>query len=144
VRAVCRCLYKARRRYYFLRTEACEGGVSPHEQSKSFARQAEMALILLSESFLEKYRDGAAREDGNIWTEVNVLRDRAIAGESQVRFLTPDGFEAIKDKLASFPLAELLGKSGATLTTTKIPSLSNPIRRMTAEGLAEKVSQVLA
>jgi hypothetical protein len=145
LRAVCTCLYKEKRKYFFLRTEACESGTSPREQSVRFARQAEMALILLSRAYVEKYREGERRRDGNIWAEVNVLCERARRGEILVRFLTPDGFDMVQDQLATFPLADLLGKKkGAKLKKTEIPALSNSIRQMAADALAEKVSHVLA
>lgn len=142
VHAVCGHLYKIQRKYYFLRTESCLGGVSPQAQSIAYAEQANIALILLSKSYLEKYWQGENEKDGNIWSEVNVLLRRVREGSVHVKFLTPDGFDCVKD-YGSFPLPELTGHERHLVSETKIPSMSNSIRSMTAPALANAVSQIL-
>ena len=143
VHFVCATLYKIRRKYYFLRTESCLGGTSPKDQSVSFAEEAEIALILLSRSYLDKYMQGEKEQDGNIWSEVNVLLRRVREGSVGVKFLTPDGFDCVKE-FGVFPLPELAGHNKPLVSETQIPSMSKAIRSMTATALAETVNQILA
>jgi len=142
VHSVCAALYKIRRQYYFLRTESCLGGISPKDQSVAFAEEAQIALILLSRSYLEKYQQGEKAQDGNIWSEVNALLRRVRKGSVRVRFLTPDGFDYVKD-FGVFPLHELAGHKGQLVSETRIPSMSKAIRSMTAVALADAVNQIL-
>lgn len=142
VHSVCAALYKARRKYYFLRTEACIGGISPKDQSVAYAERAEIALILLSKTYLAKFQQGAQDQDGNIWNEVTVLQQRFVKGQVIVKFLTPDGFECVKD-FGTFPLPELVGLSRDSFKLTQFPSMSNALRSMTAQELASVVNQIL-
>jgi HD superfamily phosphohydrolase len=142
VHAVCSVLYKSRRQYYFLRTESCVAGISPRDQSTAFAEQAEMALILLSRRYLERFAEGARLNDGNIWSEINVLKRRAEEGLVKIRFLTPDGFDYVKD-FGVFPLPELTSHSGNSFALTNIPSMSKAIESMTSQELTDAVNQVL-
>lgn len=142
VHSVCAALYKIRRKYYFLRTESCVGGISPRDQSIAYANQAEIALILLSKTYLEKFQQGAQDKDGNVWHEVTVLQKRVTKGDVIVKFLTPDGFECVKD-FGAFPLPELAGHSRDSFKPTQIPSMSTALRSMTAQELASVVNQIL-
>lgn len=107
------------------------------------AEQAGIALILLSRSYLEKYKEGGKTQDGNIWSEVNVLWKRVEDGSVRVKFLTPDGFDCVK-KYGKFPLPGLAGHKQPKISITQIPSMSNAIRSMTATELAETINQILA
>jgi HD superfamily phosphohydrolase len=142
VHSVCSALYKIRRKYYFLRVESCVGGISPQNQSIAYAKKAEIALILLSKTYLEKFQQGEQDQDGNIWHEVTVLKQRVSKGDVIVKFLTPDGFECIKD-FGAFPLPELAGHSPDSFKPTQIPSMSTALRGMTAQDLANVVNQIL-
>lgn len=142
VHSICAALYKIRRKYYFLRTESCVGGISPRDQSIAYAEKAEIALILLSKTYLEKFRQGKQAQDGNIWNEVTVLQRRVTKSDVTVKFLTPDGFDCVKD-FGAFPLPELAGHARDSFTATQIPSMSNALRSMTAEQLASVVNQIL-
>ena len=112
-------------------------------RSMAFAAQAQFALIFLSKSYLEKYKQGAKAQDGNIWSEINVLLKRVREGSVCVRFLTPDGFDNVKN-YGEFPLAELVGHKQSSICETEIPSMSSAIRSMTATMLAEIINQILA
>lgn len=142
VHSICAALYKIRRQYYFLRTESCVGGISPGDQSTAYAGEASIALILLSKTYLEKFRQGAKTKDGNIWREVTVLQGRVAKGDVVVKFLTPDGFECVRD-YGDFPLPELAGHSRDSFKPTQIPSMSNALRSMAAHDLANVVNQIL-
>jgi len=142
VHSVCAALYKKRRKYYFLRTESCLGGVSPKDQSVAYAEKAKIALILLSRTYLDKYEQGKKTRDGNIWSEVNVLLRRVREGTVEVKFLTPDGFDCVKN-FGAFPLPELSGHKEHLVSETEIPSMSHALRSMTATTLADTVNQVL-
>ena len=142
VHSICAALYKIRRKYYFLRTESCVAGISPGEQSIAYAEKAKIALILLSKTYLEKFQQGAQNQHGNIWNEVTVLQRRVTKGDVVVKFLTPDGFECVKD-FGAFPLPELAGHSRDSFKPTQIPSMSTALRSMTAQDLANVVNQIL-
>ena len=66
-----------------------------------------MALVLLSKTYLAKYQHGVVTEDGNIWSEVNVLKRVQRMARSEVRFLTPDGYDSVKE-FGDFPLLSWL------------------------------------
>jgi len=142
VHFVCAALYKKRRQYYFLRTESCNGGASPKDQSIAYAEQATIALILLSRTYLDKYEQGEKAKDGNIWSEVNVLLQRVRKRAMTVKFLTPDGFDCVKS-FGSFPLHELAGHETQLVSETAIPSMSNAIRSMTAAALSHTMNELL-
>jgi HD superfamily phosphohydrolase len=140
---ICEQLFHRQQRYQYLPSDDCTASAPTRTASIKMARAAEAALVLLSETYLAHYQNGARTHDGNIWEEVKVLVERAKHERLQIRFLSVDDYTDLKPRLGTFPLAQLTGQNRKRFTPTKIPSLGKSVRNATAAEIAKMVSMIL-